>query len=226
VRLAFSVATTAYPDILIIDEALGVGHAYFQHKSLSRIRAFQERGVTLLFVTHHAVALKAVCRRALLLDNGRLLRDGPVESVFDFYNALIARRSQAFDIMQSGADRDRVVTRSGTREAEILALELMDATGVPLGGIAPWSSKACPTTPRRSSASPPCRRTRSYGHSTAMVSDGRTHTGAGVCLHRPTRTCGRQRGARGAPEVRRRVAHALELTVRFHRRHGCRCRQA
>jgi len=129
VRLAFSAATALCPDILIVDEALAVGDAYFQHKSLARIRAFQERGVTLLFVTHDAAALKAVCRRALLLDGGRLVRDGPVDAVFDYYNAVIAQKAQAFDIAQSGAGGGPVTTRSGTRDAEILAVEMTDPAG-------------------------------------------------------------------------------------------------
>ena len=128
VRLAFSVATAVRPDVLIVDEALSVGDAYFQHKSTSRIRAFQDEGTTLLFVTHDPGAVKALCQRALLLDRGALLKDGPPDAVFDYYNAMIARKEEDAHIEQveSGG---RTVTRSGSREAEITAVTLHGADG-------------------------------------------------------------------------------------------------
>lgn len=128
VRLAFSVATAVRPDVLIVDEALSVGDAYFQHKSMSRIRAFQEQGTTLLFVTHDPAAVKALCQRAILLDRGTLLRDGPPDAVFDYYNAMIARKEHDERIEQVQRD-GRTATRSGSRDAEILAVELRDAAG-------------------------------------------------------------------------------------------------
>jgi lipopolysaccharide transport system ATP-binding protein len=128
VRLAFSVATAVRPDVLIVDEALAVGDAYFQHKSTSRIRAFQEQGTTLLFVTHDAAAVKALCRRALLLDRGALIKDGPPDAVFDYYNAMIARKEEDEHIEQ--VERaGRTVTRSGSREAEISSVTLHAADG-------------------------------------------------------------------------------------------------
>jgi lipopolysaccharide transport system ATP-binding protein len=126
VRLAFSAATALRPDVLIVDEALAVGDLYFQHKCIHRIRTFKEQGTTLLFVTHDAAALKALCERAILLDKGTLLRDGPVESVFNYYHALIAQKEKDTDIVQSEA-----VTRSGSREAEIVSIELTGAAGTP-----------------------------------------------------------------------------------------------
>jgi len=131
VRLAFSVATAVRPDVLIVDEALSVGDAYFQHKSMARIRAFREQGTTLLFVTHDPGAVKALCDRALLLDRGRLLRDGSPDDVFDYYNAMIALKERDAQIVQVVARHGRTSTRSGTREAEIAAVELLDADGEP-----------------------------------------------------------------------------------------------
>jgi lipopolysaccharide transport system ATP-binding protein len=128
VRLAFSIATAVRPDVLIVDEALSVGDVYFQHKSMSRIRAFQEEGTTLLFVTHDPGAVKALCQRAILLDRGVLLRDGPPDAVFDYYNAMIARKEKEATIDQVEAD-GHVVTRSGNREAEILSVDLQDGSG-------------------------------------------------------------------------------------------------
>ena len=129
VRLAFSAATVVRPDVLVVDEALAVGDAYFQHKSINRIRSFKEQGMTLLFVTHDAVALKAVCDRAILLDDGRLLRDGPADAVFDYYNAMIAQKEKDAEIEQRADGGGRTVTRSGSREAEIVAVELCDVAG-------------------------------------------------------------------------------------------------
>jgi lipopolysaccharide transport system ATP-binding protein len=130
VRLAFSVATAVRPDVLIVDEALSVGDTYFQHKSMGRIRAFQEEGTTLLFVTHDPGAVKALCQRAILLDHGALLRDGPPDAVFDYYNAMIARKEDEATIAQveSGGGTS---TRSGSGEAEILAVELEGTHGGP-----------------------------------------------------------------------------------------------
>ncbi|MBK8538333.1 MAG: ABC transporter ATP-binding protein [Candidatus Competibacteraceae bacterium] len=76
VRLAFSVATAIRPDILIVDEALSVGDAYFQHKSFARIRQFRDQGTTLLFVSHSPGAVKTLCNRVILLDQGIMARDG------------------------------------------------------------------------------------------------------------------------------------------------------
>jgi homopolymeric O-antigen transport system ATP-binding protein len=131
VRLAFSVATAVRPDVLIVDEALSVGDVYFQHKSTARIRSFREQGTTLLFVTHDPAAVKALCDRAILLDRGRLLRDGPPDDVFDYYNAMIARKEREAEIVQTPGSHGRSSTRSGTRAAEIVAVEMLDARGEP-----------------------------------------------------------------------------------------------
>ncbi|MDX1385243.1 MAG: ABC transporter ATP-binding protein, partial [Thermoanaerobaculia bacterium] len=84
-RLGFAVATTRRPDILIVDEALSVGDAYFQHKCIRRIRGFKEAGTTMLFVSHDPAAVKTLCDRALLLDGGVLVREGPAEAILDYY---------------------------------------------------------------------------------------------------------------------------------------------
>ena len=133
VRLAFSAATAVRPDVLMVDEALSVGDAYFQHKSMSRIRAFREEGTTLLFVTHDAAAVKALCDRALLLEEGRLVRDGAPDAVFDFYNARIAQKESDAAIEQTEDGAGRAITRSGNREAEILSTEVTDLEGNAVG---------------------------------------------------------------------------------------------
>jgi len=72
VRLAFSVATSVDPDILIVDEALSVGDGEFARKSFDRIMALKARGTTILFCSHSIYQVEALCQRALWLDNGRV----------------------------------------------------------------------------------------------------------------------------------------------------------
>lgn len=72
VRLAFAVATSVEPDILVIDEALSVGDGAFARKSFDRIMALKERGATILFCSHAMYHVQALCSRALWLDGGRV----------------------------------------------------------------------------------------------------------------------------------------------------------
>jgi lipopolysaccharide transport system ATP-binding protein len=127
-RLAFSVATARRPDILIVDEALSVGDAYFQHKSFERIREFRKLGTTLLLVSHDRAAVQSICERAILLDRGRLAHEGTPEQVMDYYNALIAERGGA-NVAQVVTDAGRTQTSSGTGEAGVTAIALLDEHG-------------------------------------------------------------------------------------------------
>jgi lipopolysaccharide transport system ATP-binding protein len=131
VRLAFSVATAARPEILIVDEALSVGDAYFQHKCIRRIGEYQEAGTTVLFVSHDPAAVKTLCGRALLLDQGRLIQDGPPDRVLDYYNAMIAKREANQTILEAETGDGRTTTRSGTFQARVVEIDLLDAGGRP-----------------------------------------------------------------------------------------------
>jgi lipopolysaccharide transport system ATP-binding protein len=131
VRLAFAAATAVRPDILIVDEALAVGDVYFQHKCVRRIRDFKAAGTTILCVSHDAAILRTLCDRCLLLDQGRLLDDGPPDRVLDHYNALIATREATSQILHAESQRGLVTTRSGTFEAQLTAIELADEAGKP-----------------------------------------------------------------------------------------------
>jgi len=130
-RLAFSVATARRPDVLIVDEALSVGDAYFQHKSFDRIRAFRNQGTTLLIVSHDRTAIQSICDRAILLDGGRLAKEGGPEEVMDFYNALIAERENS-TVEQKPTKDGRVQTTSGTGEATVTDISLLDEHGAPV----------------------------------------------------------------------------------------------
>lgn len=127
-RVAFSVATAMRPDVLIVDEALSVGDAYFQHKSFERIRQFRKQGTTLLIVSHDRAAIQSICDRAILLDGGRLVKEGAPEEVMDFYNALIAERENS-TVTQAIAEDGRVQTTSGTGEASVVDIALLDERG-------------------------------------------------------------------------------------------------
>ncbi|QJD89687.1 ABC transporter ATP-binding protein [Duganella dendranthematis] len=130
-RLAFSVATVKRPDVLIVDEALSVGDAYFQHKSFDRIRDYRQQGTTLLIVSHDRGAIQSICDRAILLDGGRLAHQGKPEEVMDYYNAVIAER-EGSSIAQSVTDDGRVQTSSGSREATVADIALLDEHGAPI----------------------------------------------------------------------------------------------
>jgi lipopolysaccharide transport system ATP-binding protein len=130
-RLAFSVATAERPDVLIVDEALSVGDAYFQHKSFERIRAFRDAGTTLLLVSHDKHAIQSVCDRALLLDGGRLAKEGLPEEIMDFYNAMLAERENK-TVRQHRLEDGKVQTVSGTGEASVRRIHLATESGEPL----------------------------------------------------------------------------------------------
>lgn len=130
VRLAFSVATMKRPDILIVDEALSVGDAYFQHKSFSRIQDFQKQGTTLLLVSHDKASIQAVCNRAILLNQGNIIKEGDPEEIMDYYNAMIGGGTEKTEIRQEKCDDGRVKTVSGNLDARIIKISLFNNKGV------------------------------------------------------------------------------------------------
>jgi lipopolysaccharide transport system ATP-binding protein len=85
VRLAFSVAAHLEPEILLIDEVLSVGDAAFQKKSLGKMEEVSKAGRTVLFVSHNMGAVRSLCSRGLLLENGFLVKDGEVDQVINEY---------------------------------------------------------------------------------------------------------------------------------------------
>jgi lipopolysaccharide transport system ATP-binding protein len=89
VRLAFAIVINVDPDILIIDEALAVGDILFQKKCINRIHKFRNDGKTILFVSHSPNSVNELCSRALLLDMGRLLLEGPSKLVTTQYQRLL-----------------------------------------------------------------------------------------------------------------------------------------
>ncbi len=134
VRLAFAVVANVNPQILIIDEALAVGDAYFQQKCMRRIRQFREEGVSLLFVSHDPTAVKTLCEEALLLHHGAIVDQGRPEAVLANYNTLIAREAGSREILsleskQSSATGDSAPQRSGNFAAVIEKINVRDQQG-------------------------------------------------------------------------------------------------
>jgi lipopolysaccharide transport system ATP-binding protein len=91
-RLGFSIAIHAEPDCLLVDEALAVGDAYFQQKSMRAIQDFKLKGGSILFISHDMTAVKALCDRVILLAGGRILAAGEPKEVVDLYQAQTLKR--------------------------------------------------------------------------------------------------------------------------------------
>ena len=87
VRLAFAVAAHLEPEILIVDEVLAVGDAAFQKKCLGKMENLAQSGRTILFVSHNMDAVRTLCQRAILFDEGRIRADGIVDDVVEDYFA-------------------------------------------------------------------------------------------------------------------------------------------
>ena len=85
VRLAFSVAAHLEPEILMMDEVLAVGDAAFQQKCLDKMHEIRQQGRTILFVSHDMAAITRLCKRVVLLENGRITCDGEPHEVVNHY---------------------------------------------------------------------------------------------------------------------------------------------
>ena len=100
IRLAFSIATSVDPDILVIDEALSVGDMYFQKKSLNRILEFKKRGITIIFCSHNPYHITHVCDRAIWMDRGKIIADGSSLLVVDEYESFVRKKQKKHDTEQ------------------------------------------------------------------------------------------------------------------------------
>lgn len=141
IRLAFAIAVSVDPQILIIDEALAVGDAVFQRRCLRRIKEIQENGATILFVSHDPHSIRALCSRAILLNRGHKEADGPPNDVLNRYQKLIMSSEAAFesrgfgDYAEHEADDEiwldqnlrplKFSYRHGDGTAEILSVEFL-----------------------------------------------------------------------------------------------------
>ena len=111
VRLGFAVAVHVSPDILLVDEVLAVGDESFQRKCLDKIAEFQQRGCTILFVTHALDLIPRICSRGVVLDHGRVLHDGdPVEAA-ERLRSLLGTGADQSGRGALRADRPRLAAR-------------------------------------------------------------------------------------------------------------------
>jgi ABC-type polysaccharide/polyol phosphate transport system ATPase subunit len=133
VRLAFAVATAFDPEILVVDEALAVGDAFFQQKCFHRIEQIKSQGGTLLFVSHDANTVKHLCDKAILLSKGRVIIDDVPKKVIDLYEGLIAQMTDFGDSPVSVSQ---------------MSSELNQSANVPNDTSATWSKATTITTNR------------------------------------------------------------------------------
>lgn len=149
VRLAFAIAVSADPQILIVDEALAVGDAVFQQRCLRRIKEMQEGGATILFVSHDPHTIRALCTRAILFNAGRVEADGKPSDVLNRYQKIIMSRQAAYEsdrltasaaegeqeepgVIEEASVRPLSYTfRHGDGSAEVLSVELLDSAQRP-----------------------------------------------------------------------------------------------
>ncbi len=93
-RLSFAIATTIDPDILLVDEVLAVGDEYFRAKCYNRINDFKARGKTLVIVSHSLFMVRNLCDRVMLLDKGRIVKQGQTDEVVDLYLKMVHEQQE------------------------------------------------------------------------------------------------------------------------------------
>ncbi|MFO7572204.1 MAG: ABC transporter ATP-binding protein [Gaiellaceae bacterium] len=120
-RLAFAVAAHIDPDVLIVDEVLAVGDAEFRKRCLGRMSEFGREGRTVLFVSHDAGAVGQLCRRALRLELGQVVDDGPAHEVLDRYLRSTVRPESSVE-----------PSLPGDSPLENLTVSVVDAQGRPV----------------------------------------------------------------------------------------------
>jgi lipopolysaccharide transport system ATP-binding protein len=124
VRLAFSVAAHLDPEILIIDEVLAVGDVAFQKKCLNKMETVAGAGRTILFVSHNMQLVDALCPRSLLLQQGRLMADGPTRDVLATYHESL--RATEVDLE---TDLENSAYRRGSGAVRFSRVAVCDAQG-------------------------------------------------------------------------------------------------
>ncbi|OXA92203.1 ABC transporter ATP-binding protein [Flavobacterium hercynium] len=124
VRLAFAVAAFLEPEILVVDEVLAVGDAEFQKKAIGKMQDISKTGGrTVLFVSHNMAAVKSLCTRGIVLENGKVKFDGDVDQALDNYLS-INESTDSFILF------DEKTVRSGSRNLEFISLEIRNQNNV------------------------------------------------------------------------------------------------
>ena len=140
IRLGFAVAAHIDPDVLLIDEVLSVGDASFRRKCVQRIHELREAETTVVFVSHNLSSMKAVCDRAILLNDGQVLSSGDVDVVLQEYEKLVRKADGAFarGPGPGHADSNRQPAHADqTSSIRIVDVELLDNQGQPQTTFSP-----------------------------------------------------------------------------------------
>ena len=124
VRLAFGILSSIEAEILIIDEALAVGDAYFQAKCMNFLNRFRSKGGTLIMVSHDTQTHSILCSKILILDNGNQIKFGNTKETLELYNSIIAKNEPEYQIT-----RNNLELRSGTLELKFISKQLLDISG-------------------------------------------------------------------------------------------------
>lgn len=133
VRLAFSVAAHIEPDILVVDEALGVGDAEFQERSISRMKAMQKNGATIIFVSHSIPSIRNFCQRVIWLERGEVFQLGNAGNVCLAYQKAVDKRLEN-GVRQSNVSTDLGKVHPSGNERTISIVQTgLDKTVVPVG---------------------------------------------------------------------------------------------
>jgi ABC-type polysaccharide/polyol phosphate transport system ATPase subunit len=114
VRLAFAVAISVDPDILIVDEALAVGDVRFQLKCMDKFMEFKNKGITIIFVSHDTNMIKRFCDRCVWLNEGKLLDDGDTDTITDRYLDFL----KMLDVKQNVLDKENSEEQQQEQEIE------------------------------------------------------------------------------------------------------------
>jgi len=118
-RLAFSIAIYAQPQCFVIDEALSVGDAHFQQKCMRKIQIFKEAGGSIIFVSHDLNAVKMLCDRVIVINDGKILIEATPEAAVNVYNGVIADLDAAYQLPKQQTDQ-----HFGNNKAKIILASL------------------------------------------------------------------------------------------------------
>ncbi len=140
VRLAFAVAISVDPEVLIVDEALAVGDAYFRHRCMRKVQELRSRGVTIVFVSHSIADVKAIGERVLWLRGGEVVAIGDPDSVIARYlTALLDQPAAAISGPARVDSIPNIDARRGSGAATITGVAVTNEFGEPLHLMAPNS---------------------------------------------------------------------------------------
>ena len=141
-RLAFAVVAHVDPDVLIVDEALAVGDISFRQRCMRRIHELRARGTTILFVSHDAMDVKALCDRCLWLENGRTRSIGDADEVVANYLDVALHGPSSVASPSAGPAPQLAKRRFGDQAAEVISFDLLNNAGEPLRTLAGGESVA------------------------------------------------------------------------------------